>query len=133
MITWRDSYNIGVSAVDMQHQELVVKLNEFLDACINQQGKEKIMETLSFLKEYTVEHFHSEEEIMLQCGYPEYEAHKKIHDAFVAQVVNLEKSIQEQGVTILSTLKLNRTLVDWLLTHISKTDVKIGEFIKSQK
>ncbi|MDF2927003.1 MAG: hemerythrin [Paenibacillaceae bacterium] len=130
MIAWRETYNIGVDTVDQQHQELVVKLNEFLDACIQQKGKEQIIETLSFLKEYTVEHFKSEEEIMLKYDYPEYADHKKDHDDFVATVVELEQNILNQGATILSTLKLNRTLTDWLLTHISKNDMKIGQYLR---
>lgn len=131
MIAWRETYNIGINEVDQQHQQLVVKLNEFLDACMQQKGKEKIIETLSFLKDYTLEHFKSEEDIMLKYRYPEYEEHKKDHDDFVATVVELEKSIINQGATILSTLKLNRTLTDWLLTHISKNDMKIGVYLRS--
>lgn len=133
MIAWREHYNIGVDEVDQQHQALVVKLNEFLEACIQQKGKDKIMETLSFLKEYTVEHFRTEEEIMEKYSFPEYAAHKKEHDDFIDTVVDLENSIMNQGATILSTLKLNRTLTDWLLTHISKSDVKIGEFLHNTK
>lgn len=132
MITWRDAYNIGVKEVDQQHQELVVKLNEFLDACVNQQGKDKIEETLTFLKDYTVEHFQNEEAIMKKHNYPEFDVHKKEHEAFIKTVVELEGMIQSKGVTILSTLKLNRTLVDWLLNHISKNDVKIGQFIQAK-
>jgi hemerythrin len=132
MIAWRDSYNIGVGEVDQQHQELVAKLNEFLDACIKQQGKEKIIETLSFLKAYTVKHFKDEEAIMQKHNYPEYVEHKQEHDAFIASVVELENSILNQGPTILTTLKLNRTLTDWLLTHISKNDIKIGEYLRAQ-
>lgn len=133
MIVWRETYNIGVDAVDRQHQELVVKLNEFMEACIQQKGKEMIMETLSFLKAYTVEHFRSEEEIMRKHGYPDYAEHKKEHDGFIAAVVELEDMIRSQGAGILSTMKLNRTLTDWLLTHISKKDLKIGEYLRGGK
>lgn len=133
MIAWRETYNIGVDVVDQQHQELVDKLNEFLDACIKQKGKEKIMETLSFLKDYTAEHFESEEAIMRRFNYPEYAEHKKDHDDFIATVEELEKGIMSQGPNILSTMKLNRTLTDWLLTHISKSDLKIGEYLRTNK
>jgi hemerythrin len=130
MISWRETYNIGVDEVDQQHQELVVKLNEFLDACIQQKGKDKIMETLAFLRDYSVEHFRSEEEIMLKYNYPEYADHKKDHDDFVASVLELEASIENQGATVVTTLKLNRTLTNWLLSHISKSDMKIGQFLR---
>ena len=54
MITWRDTYNVGVRQIDDQHQELVHRLNDFMEACTNQKGKEKIKETLYFLKAYTL-------------------------------------------------------------------------------
>ena len=88
------------------------------------------METLAFLRDYTVEHFRSEEEIMLKYNYPDYAEHKKDHDDFVASVLELEASIQNQGATVVTTLKLNRTLTDWLLSHISKSDMKIGQFLR---
>lgn len=133
MIIWRESYNTGVQQVDTQHQELVEKLNEFLDACIQQKGKDQIMETLSFLKSYTVEHFRDEEAIMQKINYPEYAAHKKEHDDFIGAIAELESSLPEHGPTILTTLKLNRTLTDWLLNHINKNDQKIGEYIRASQ
>lgn len=132
MISWKEHYNIGIGEVDRQHQELAVKLNEFLNACVNRNGIEKIMETLSILKDATVEHFETEERIMADFQFPDYEGHKKDHDDFVATVLELEKTIQNQGPAVISSLKLNRTLADWLVTHISKSDVKIGEFLKAK-
>ncbi|MNY81392.1 hypothetical protein D3C86_2229390 [compost metagenome] len=46
-------------------------------------------------------------------------------------MLELEAGIRNQGATIVSTLKLNRTLTDWLLTHISKSDMKIGHFLRT--
>lgn len=132
MIVWRDSFNIGVDSIDTQHQELVVRLNDFMDACTQQKAKEKIEETLEFLKAYTVEHFHDEEQLMKDAGYPGYELHKKEHVDFVQTIDHLLGQVQNQGTSILTTLKLNRMLVDWLLNHIQRNDVKVGDFIKRQ-
>lgn len=129
MIDWKDSYNIGVEKIDCQHRQLLVKLNEFFDACTNQKGKEKIEETLRFLKEYTIEHFGSEEQLMADIEFPELAEHRKIHAEFVQTVLELEESVKTKGVSVLSTIKLNRTLTDWLLTHISKCDQLIGDCI----
>lgn len=130
VIIWRDSYNVGVKLIDEQHQELVVRLNDFMEACTQQKAKEKIEETLEFLKTYTIGHFQDEEELMKNVHYPEYEEHKKEHDSFIQVIEQLIEQVKGQGTSILATIKLNRLLVDWLLNHIQRNDVKVGEFIK---
>ncbi|CQR55705.1 hemerythrin family protein [Paenibacillus sonchi] len=132
MINWKDSYDIGVEKIDCQHRQLLVKLNEFFEACTNQQGKEKIEETLKFLKEYTLEHFSDEEHLMQDIDFPELAEHRKTHAEFVKTVLDLEESIKSKGVSVLSTIKLNRTLTDWLLNHINKCDKLIGQCIASK-
>lgn len=131
MIVWNDSYSIGLAEVDRQHQQLAMKLNAFLDACGNCQGKEKIIEALSSLKESTIEHFRSEERIMLDYGYPDYDRHKQDHDDFVESVEELENMLQAQGVAAVAKLNLNRMLGDWLHGHIVVSDMQIGEYLKT--
>ncbi|WP_233277842.1 bacteriohemerythrin [Paenibacillus durus] len=133
MIAWRESYEIGVEKIDCQHRQLLVKLNEFFDACSNQQGREKIEETLKFLKDYTIEHFGSEEELMNDIHFPELAEHQKEHADFVKTVLELEEAIQTKGVSVLTTIKLNRTLTDWLITHINKCDKLIGDYMAEQR
>jgi hemerythrin len=132
MIAWKDSYDIGVEKIDCQHRQLLAKLNEFFEACSNQQGRDKIMETLQFLKEYTIEHFGSEEELMGEIDFPELAEHRKTHADFVKTVLELEETINAKGVSVLSTIKLNRTLTDWLVNHINKCDKLIGEYMASR-
>ncbi|MEO3946062.1 bacteriohemerythrin [Gorillibacterium sp. CAU 1737] len=129
MIVWRDDLNIGVEAVDAQHQELVRKLNEFLEACTQQKGKEKLEETLEFLLAYTAEHFHDEEALMQGNHYPRYEAHKAEHDRFINEVTAIQTQLKEKGASVLTTIKLNRALVDWLINHIQKNDQLFGNFL----
>lgn len=133
MIIWREALSVGVDLIDTEHQELIRKLNDFMEACTKQSGKDKILETLSFLKNYTVEHFSDEERLMQEVEYPDYPVHKQIHDGFVNKVEELEHSVLEKGPSVLSTIKLNRLLVDWLINHITKTDVHIGEYIKNRE
>lgn len=133
MIAWRESYEIGVERIDCQHRQLLVKLNEFFDACSNQQGREKIEETLKFLKDYTLEHFGDEEDLMNGIHFPELNDHMKEHAEFVKTVLDLEQQVKEKGVSVLTTIKLNRTLTDWLLNHINKCDRLIGEYMAERK
>lgn len=132
MIDWKDSYDIGVEKIDCQHRQLLAKLNEFFDACSKQQGKEQIEETLNFLKDYTLEHFSSEESLMADIDFPELSEHRKTHAEFIQTVLELEETLKTKGPSVLSTIKLNRTLTDWLLNHINKCDKLIGEYMATR-
>lgn len=132
MIAWREDLNIGVPVVDAQHQQMVRVLNDFLTACAQQQGKKKIMDTLDFLLNYTVTHFRDEEQLMLDCGYPDYESHKLEHERFIQDVLIIKQQVETQGITVLTTIKINRTLVDWLINHIQKNDQRIGDFLEKR-
>ena len=132
MINWKDSYDIGVEKIDCQHRQLLAKLNEFFDACSKQQGKEQIEETLNFLKDYTLEHFSSEESLMADIDFPELTEHRKTHAEFIQTVLELEETLKTKGPSVLSTIKLNRTLTDWLLNHINKCDKLIGEYMATR-
>ncbi len=132
MIDWKDSYDIGVEKIDCQHRQLLAKLNEFFDACSKQQGKEQIEETLNFLKDYTLEHFSSEESLMADIDFPELTEHRKTHAEFIQTVLELEETLKTKGPSVLSTIKLNRTLTDWLLNHINKCDKLIGEYMATR-
>jgi len=43
-------------------------------------GKEALSTVLTELVDYTSYHFETEEQMLLQYGYAEYEAHKVMHD-----------------------------------------------------
>lgn len=132
MIVWRDAYNVGVKKVDDQHQELVKRMNDFMDACAQQKGKEKVVETLVFLKEYTLKHFSDEEDLMRDTKFAGYEAHRREHESFIGVIDDLLNRVRNHGLSILTTIQLNRILVDWLLNHIQKNDAKIGEYIRNR-
>lgn len=132
-IEWKDSFNIGVEQIDCQHRQLLSRINDLFEACANHQGKEKIEETLGFLKEYTIEHFGSEEQLMESIDFPHLNEQRKQHAEFVKAILELEQQVKTNGVSVLSTIKLNRTLVNWLVQHIQKCDQLIGDCASKKK
>jgi hemerythrin len=133
MIKWTESLSIGNETIDSQHKELIQKINDVLEACNRQQGKEKVVEVMQFLKDYTVKHFKDEENLMKKYQYPMYEEHKKIHEDLVKKVEDLDERIKREGVSLSVVMTVNKTLVDWFVNHISKEDKKVGEYIKNRK
>ncbi|EGD53162.1 hemerythrin-like metal-binding protein [Thermoanaerobacter ethanolicus JW 200] len=129
---WTESLSVGNDYIDEQHKEWIRRINDLLESYNQKRGKEKVEEAMEFVKEYTVTHFSAEQELMKKYKYPEYEIHKQIHDNFIKEVNELDEKIKKEGPTLTNLMTVNRTLVDWVLNHISKVDKKLGEYIKSQ-
>lgn len=132
-IQWRQSYDIGLKEVDDQHKELFDKINNLLDACSNNKGKEEVKSTIDFLGDYVLTHFKSEEKLQEKYGYPEYKAHKAVHDQFVKEFADLRKRFDDEGPTLQFVAMVNRVVVDWLIKHIGNVDKAFGTFIKDKK
>ncbi|MGI1690473.1 bacteriohemerythrin [Thermoanaerobacter uzonensis] len=130
---WTESLSVENELIDSQHKELIKKVNDVLEACNQKKGKEKIEEVMKFLKDYTIEHFSAEEDLMKKYQYPSYEEHKKIHEDFIKKVEELDKKIKKEGINLSIIMLVNKTLVDWLINHISKVDKKVGEHIRKAK
>lgn len=130
---WKDTLLIGVPAIDEQHKKLVAAIDELMDACSKGQGRDAVGKTLKHVIDYTKTHFVDEEKIQSQSGYPGYHAHKQIHTKFAASIVGLKNDFEQNGPSIALTAKINKTLVEWLVNHITTEDKKIGEYIKSKK
>ena len=59
------------------------------------------------LKDYTVYHFNTEEELFIKYKYPEYDEHKKEHDDFIEYIesVNLENIDDNQKMFLKELLE----------------------------
>ncbi|MCL2002416.1 MAG: hemerythrin family protein [Oscillospiraceae bacterium] len=133
MTYWKDSLLVGVPKIDGQHKKLVGAIDELMAACKKGQGREKIDPTLAFVISYTKEHFTEEERLQAEYAYPGMIAHKRLHAQFLASVSALVKEYEQTGPSIALVGKLNKSLVDWVINHITVEDKKVGEYIQSRR
>ena len=125
---WTPNLSVGVKMIDNQHKMWFEKAEKLFEAGKNHQAKEYIGELLTFLDNYTKEHFADEEKYMLSIHYPEYEAQKKAHTAFIEKLAKLREDFDTSGGNLLVILNANQMVLDWLTNHISTMDKKIGQF-----
>ena len=130
-LAWKDSFTLGNEQVDLQHKKLFELLSEIVTACIDGSDTGKLKATLDFLVNYTVRHFHFEEELQLKYNYPEYEKHKQLHEEFTRTVGELVEKFHKNGSSTELSNAVNRTIVRWLINHIQREDKKIGDYIRS--
>ena len=72
------------------------------------------------------------EELMKKIGYPEIEAQKRAHSAFVEKLVNIDfrelEAMDDNQEEYL--MDLIGFLLGWLSNHILASDKKIGKYVK---
>ena len=85
-------------------------------------SKEIMQAVLIELSNYVITHFTTEEKLMKQLGYEDYEYHKQEHKFFIDKL-NEFKIKFSAGNTAISLEVLN-FLKDWLLKHIIGMDRK---------
>lgn len=129
--TFDKSLETGNAAIDAQHKELINAVNNLLEACAKGKGRSEIETTVKFLADYTIKHFSDEEKLQKQHNYPGYEAHKKLHDAFKAEVSAIIDDYSKDGATVGLTFKINTKVAAWLINHIKGEDKKVAAFIKN--
>ncbi|MGC8971154.1 MAG: bacteriohemerythrin [bacterium] len=128
-MSWNKNLEVGISTVDSQHKNLINKLNEFLDACIQKKGKDELMGMIKFLESYIAFHFKTEEDIIQRHKFPGYTAHKAMHDDFIKEFLKIKNRVEVEGATLELVNSITRFLTSWLVEHISKIDKQLSNII----
>ncbi len=127
-IEWSDSLATGVEWQDRQHKELFRRINSLIEAMNVGLGKEEVLRLLSFLDEYFVVHFEAEEQAMSRFKYPGTITHLAEHMDFIEKISAFERECKG-GVASVTVVKVQRTVVDWLISHVGTADRELGRFI----
>ena len=69
-ITWDDSFNIQVDVIDRQHRRLVELMNRLIAIQDEKASDDDIAEILGAMTNYLGFHFDTEEQLMIDRGYP---------------------------------------------------------------
>ena len=124
---------VGIAEINKQHLRLASYAVEFsliVDQMAsheptNQEWR-RIDALFSKIMRYVATHFSEEEELMRKYGYPDYAAHKKLHDKFTAEMLKLQGDINNRNVKFKK--KMSSLLWDWLYHHINEVDYQYRDF-----
>lgn len=121
-VVWSSEFEVGVELIDRQHRELIDRINKLLAGIREGRGREETFALMRFLQEYVIEHFRAEEGFMLRNHYAEYEAHKEIHDAFIADLEVLAATLENNGIDSELVVNVNQKVINWMVAHIFMID-----------
>jgi hemerythrin-like metal-binding protein len=125
--TWKDSFAIGIEAIDQQHKGFLEYLNECYLQTSRNSSAEIDQHLHEELKDYAATHFRFEEELLQSKGYPNLESHVRQHKYFESQVAELDAA--KAGGKTRTTESLFVFLRDWFLCHILEDDRKFVPLI----
>lgn len=130
-IVWTEAMSVGHPVLDFDHQRLIGIINRLWDA--DSFGNRQIIEfILDDLVNYTEFHFKREEEIIEQCGYPDLERHRRIHQGICRRIEEIRweyfQGIRDELMNDILTF-----LTNWLKTHILEEDMGYSGYLSSLK
>ena len=130
LFQWKEEYLVGQADIDRQHKHLFQLADQLHSAMTTGKGNAVIGKTLAELIDYTKHHFAAEEKLMQKSHYPDYAAHKAVHDKLTAQVVGFQTEFAAGRSSM--SIQLLQFLKDWLQHHIGETDRKVAAHLSQQ-
>ena len=126
-IQWKNTYNIGISVIDEQHEKLIEILNELYDAYHMGTSKDLISSSLQKLIDYTNYHFDAEEEMLRENNYPGLDEQITEHTIFKQKITGFLNEVRK--VNLLLSIKTIDYLKDWTINHILGTDKEYSDYM----
>ncbi|MFZ5967091.1 MAG: bacteriohemerythrin [Bacillota bacterium] len=121
---WKEQYTVNVKEIDEQHKKLFEIGSRLYALTLDADDTDhydEIIDILEELKDYTMEHFRFEENLLLKHNYKYLDKHKVEHDAFIDKLGELEsQNIDEKQKRV--KMELIMFVSDWIGKHILKTD-----------
>lgn len=125
LLQWSDTFSVNVKEIDDQHKVFIEMINTLLYALQEKKGREVLNDIFNKMAIYAKTHFDTEEKYMIQFNYMGYYLHKKEHDQFALNTIELKEQIHRSDMVL--TLDIYYFLTDWLVNHILGTDKKYSK------
>jgi len=130
IFSWNESFATGIPQIDEQHQRLVDLVNMLANSLASQAEIAVLNNIFDELADYAGYHFKTEESIWQEyLGEDALEAtHKKIHDGFITQVLQIKhsESTKSQHDIVEDVLLF---LTNWLSFHILDSDKRMAMIV----
>lgn len=127
-VQWSDDLSIGIGIIDDQHKKLVERVASFIEA-VNAKDMQTVEETVRYLIGYAIQHFGSEELIMIRHGYKDFKQHRDEHSCFIKMVYDINVDLLAEQLTLEQIELFSNKLVQWIMNHIKISDKQLAQEI----
>lgn len=126
-LKWDQKFELGHQRIDNEHR---VFLSLIIDASTMGETtapKDRALRLLAEVKKYAEFHFLSEENIMIDVDYPDYEHHKAEHARLLAR---LDDKIHLYTAGSKSLTDVANFMFEWFALHTTQIDKKLASYIQ---
>ena len=127
---WSLEYELGLGEIDSQHASLLAWVARAYQDIEAEAGSKEAKYSLEEFEQYVTAHFVAEEAYMQELRFSGLDAHRQMHQRFLARIV-AEKYAQIAGNPM--TVDLLCFLHDWLVDHILVADKAYAEHVLHHK
>lgn len=125
---WKNTFAVGIEEIDEEHQQLFECLDAIMLSLNTPASKAQAAEALERLDLYTRTHFRVEECLMRLFDYPDIDAHKREHAAFIDKLAELRSRIVDEDVS----KAIAAFLTNWLVEHIKRADTAYVAYFRER-
>lgn len=125
--------DVGIESLNQQHLKLAQYANELQGIVEDLTTREpthddwkRIDALFSRITLYVATHFREEEELMRLHGYPDYGPHKKLHDEFEIELLDVQRKVNNRNIKFKG--KLSTMLWNFLNEHVNVIDLAYRDF-----
>ena len=119
-IEWKDSFSVGVPAVDHEHRELIEMVARLQQALLSGAPAGDVEQALGELMRGISAHFALEEKFMRDRGYDRLAEHKADHEKLLDELRDLMEGERPDSPEALS-----QKLGDWFAVHFRTHDARL--------
>lgn len=126
---WGEKYKIGHKVIDLEHRLFFYIMKSVEQAESEGASRNRMRSLITEITKYSEFHFLSEENIMIESGYPDFEVHREYHQNLMK---DLRKHIVQFEAGKSQPFELVNFLYEWFSLHTLRDDQLIANHINTR-
>lgn len=127
-LRWDSRYELGHQKIDAEHH-IFLDLVVSFDNLVNQNMPlDQLVRALTEICKYGDFHFVSEENLMIDCHYPDRDQHARLHRQLLSQLDDHLFNLTNRKIAPREVFEF---LFQWFALHTSTEDKKLVAYIQS--
>lgn len=128
LIEWKDSYSVGIDAVDHEHREVIDLINELHDKLMAEGDEPDVSAFLGEIFRGISAHFALEEWFMRERRYDQLDQHKEAHEELLDEIRDIMDGYEAdpEGASKHLSRQLDRWFTEHFRTHDARLHKRLG-------
>lgn len=127
---WQKRFEVGHEKIDLEHHVFFDLVQSVARSVTEGTSRDKTRRLIAETVKYAEFHFLSEENIMIDIGYPDFQDHRRVHQLLLATLQHFIISFETGDSNIEN---LADFLTEWFIAHTTTEDLKITTYLNQKE